>query len=263
MIRKIKFLKNQKNPSKFMLGYLLWWTGICKLITFSVKGIKFRFFKSVLSLNLFADRDYINDDFKYLDKYLNLGDTFIDIGANIGTWSTYASKLVGTKGKVLCFEPHPLMFKYLTGNIAVNDFKNILSFNVGCSDKDEELYFSNNYDTMNHITLNPENSIIVPVKELDNYTNHLERIDLLKIDVEGFELSVFKGATKSLQKTKKIIFESNETFQNKYNYKTSDILTLLNSAGFKVYRINEVGENIAIDNKYSSELGEDLIAIKV
>ena len=262
MNKYLDLLKKQKSPAKFLLGYFLWKSGLCKLFTFKVNGIKFRFYQSGLSMNLFINRDYINEDFNYIKKYLSAGNTFIDIGANIGTWSIFASKVVGNVGKILSFEPHPKTFKYLSGNITLNKSENIEYFNVGCSDKKGNLYFSNNYDTMNHITYNSVDSIIIPVKELDFFTSELKEIDLIKIDVEGFELNVLKGATNTLAKTKMIIFESNKEFQKKYNYRTEDIINFLITHNFKVFKIHENGDYIHLNSKYSSILGEDLIALK-
>ncbi len=262
MNKQLSILKAQKKPLRFLLAYTLWRSGLCKLFTFKVNGVRFRFFKSSLSMHLFINPNYIKDDLGYLKKYLKPGDNFIDVGANIGTWANLSANAVGPNGKVICFEPHPLIFTYLSGNIKLNNFNNIEANNVGCSDKEGKLFFSQNLDSMNHVTFDPVNSITIPVKNLDSFTENLNVINLIKIDVEGFELNVLKGAEKTLEKTKVVIFESNGAFQKKYGYQTSDILTLLMKKGFKIFKIVDNNEYLELSSTYNSVDGEDLIAIK-
>jgi len=259
-MKKIQFLFKQKKPLKFLLGYLLWKTGLCVFITFKVKDVKFKFSRSGLSRSLFIDRDYINEDIDYLNRYLKKGDVFIDVGSNIGTWAIFAAQATGNIGEVLCFEPHPITFKYLKENITINNFANINAYNVGCSDTDGDLYFTSNLDDMNHIIAEKENAIIVPVKKLDYYTENYSKIKLIKIDVEGFELSVLKGAIKTLQKANIIIFESFEIFQNSFNYKTADMISFLQQNEFKVYKTNDINAGKELNGNYSSEKNENLIA---
>lgn len=262
MNKQLSTLKAQKKPLKFLLAYALWRSGLCKLFTFKVNGVRFRFFKSNLSMHLFINPNYIKDDLDYLKEYLKPGDNFIDVGANIGTWANLGANAVGPNGKVICFEPHPLIFTYLSGNIELNNFGNIEAHNVGCADKEGKLFFSQNFDSMNHVTFDPVNSITIPVKDLDSYTQSFNVINLIKIDVEGFELNVLKGADKTLEKTKVVIFESNGTFQKKYGYQTGDILTLLMNKGFKVFKIVNDNDYLELASSYESLDGEDLIAIK-
>ena len=74
------------------------------------------------------------NEIDYIEKNLNNGDIFVDIGANIGLFSLIASQLVGEKGKVISFEPSPITFNRLQENINLNNFSNIEIVNKGISD---------------------------------------------------------------------------------------------------------------------------------
>jgi FkbM family methyltransferase len=252
----------KKISFKFIIGYALWRSGFCSHFKFTRHGIKYFFFKSSLSMNMFIDRFFIQNDINLIDNNLNLGNTFIDIGANIGTWSLYASNIVGVSGTILCFEPHPKNYNFLSQNIKLNNFNNIQTFNFGLSDSDTLLNFTNTFDTMNHVSdSKSNNTIIVPVKKLDDFTKNFNIIDLIKIDVEGYELFVLKGAIATLRKTKKIIFESDSRLQNNYNYKTTDIINFLKNENFVIYKIVDSKILSEIPDNYFSVEGEDLVAI--
>jgi FkbM family methyltransferase len=215
-------------------------------------------------MNMFIDKKFILNDINLINNNLYLGNTFIDIGANIGTWSLYASNIVGVTGSILSFEPHPKNFTFLQKNIRLNGFENIQAFNFGLSDTDTFLNFTNSFDTMNHVSeSNSNNTITISVKQLDEFTNNLSIIDLIKIDVEGYELFVLKGAKSTLQKTKKIIFESDSRLQHNYNYKTTDIINFLKNENFNIYKLIDSNIIYEIPFNYISEQGEDLIAINM
>lgn len=247
---------------RFIFAYLLWKSGLSKYLTFKRGGIKFNFSKSVLALNMFANKTYVQYDFDLLDRFLHKNETFIDIGANIGTFTLYAGKLVGNEGKVLSFEPHPKFYNFMIENIKLNEFKNIEYYNVGLSNENSELYFSANLDSMNHILTQQSNdSIKVKVDKLDDYTESYKIIDLIKIDIEGYELFCLKGAFNTLKKTRKLIFESNNNFTQYFGYATYDIIRYLNELDFEVYKISDVKFENKLNNNYISAIHEDLIAI--
>lgn len=247
---------------RFIFAYLLWKAEISKYLTFRRGGVKFNFSKSVLALNMFANKAYVQYDFDLLDRFLHKNETFIDIGANIGTFTLYASKLVGSEGKVLTFEPHPKFYNFMLYNIKLNGFQNIDYHNVGLSNENSELYFSENLDSMNHILTQQSNdSIKVKVHKLDDYTEAYKIIDLIKIDIEGYELFCLKGALSTLKKTRKVIFESNNSFTRYFGYSTFDIIRFLNELDFEVYKMSDIKFENKLNDTYLSTNHEDLIAI--
>lgn len=173
--------------------------------------------------------------------FLRKDDLFLDIGANIGSFTVLASAEVGAF--TYCFEPLPETFLQLERNITLNNISSkVAKFNIGLASQKGELVFTNEKDSsMNHVAMNANensSSVKIEVDLLDNILNEKTPY-LMKIDVEGFELEVLKGAINTLKSEtlKAIIIELNGSGLN-YGYKDEDIDILLKSSGFDSYSYN-------------------------
>src|SRR5689334_5897732 len=82
-----------------------------------------------------ATRVFERDVLAYVSRVLKAGMTVVDLGANIGYYTLLASRLVGPSGVVYAFEPDPLMFEYLTGNVARNRCGNVIAVDVAVTDR--------------------------------------------------------------------------------------------------------------------------------
>lgn len=184
---------------------LLTATRLGHLFSFSCGAYRLRIYPTLLTHNLFTDRSYRLADDEVFKKFLKLGDTVVDVGANIGSLTLLSASLVGDKGKVISFEPSPLLFGYLEGNIALNYFTNVSTKNCALGAESAILYLNQGRedDTTYRIESSQSSAthIPVPVATLDEFTTDLKEINLLKIDVEGYECEVLAGATSTLQKT--------------------------------------------------------------
>jgi FkbM family methyltransferase len=144
------------------------------------------------------------DEIDFVNRFLQQGDTFIDIGTNVGLFSLHASAIVGESGKVISFEPSSATIRRLEENIALNRCTNIevvpkgLSSSVGTL---ELVVAGNGYDAFNSFATPSMGDITdrekVEVTTLDTFAA-LRKIapkdvKLMKIDVEGWELHVLKG----------------------------------------------------------------------
>jgi len=166
-----------------------------------------RFYPSSVSSTLFYDKKFYEKDINLIKKYLKKGDIFIDVGSNIGILSIVASKLVGRTGKIYSYEPHPRIFKYLEGNIKLNNIKNIISRNIGIGSKSGNIYITNKIaDDMNYLSKDSINGKKIKVKKLDDIIRD-KNIKMLKIDTEGYELEVLKGSKELLKNTKYLMIE--------------------------------------------------------
>jgi len=134
-----------------------------------------------------------------IKKILKPGDTVLDIGANIGFYTSFFSALVGKSGKVHCFEPDRLNFQRLKKNTSALD--NITLHEAAASNLNGTitLFQSDllNVDHKTYRTTESESGYSVPSLKLDDlFTN--TKIHLIKIDIQGFEYFAFEGLKQTL-----------------------------------------------------------------
>jgi len=138
-----------------------------------------------------------------------------DIGANIGVITLNIAKRIQQRGKVFSFEPGPHNFKCAKANIDLNDFSNITLLNLGLGDEKTNAFLynvnPNNRGMQRLLQSHPGNEfekIQVQIDTLDNtaQTFSMPAPALIKIDVEGFELKVLKGATHIIDEYKPLLF---------------------------------------------------------
>lgn len=173
-------------------------------------------------------------------KYFSLKENgvFVDIGANIGKYSIVLGRQL-KKGKVVSIEAERGNFETLKKNIGLNKLENIFPMNVACSNKEGKLtFYIDPYSTGGHSLkpLKENKKVEVDAKKLDSILKILKikKVDLIKIDVEGAELEVLKGATSTLKKSHpKIIFEAWD------NKRLDEIRNFLRE--FK-YKLNKIGD---------------------
>ena len=151
------------------------------------------------------------------------GDTVIDIGANIGQVSVLLSKLVGSEGKVYSFEPNPELYDGLNKVIERNKISNVTLYSVALGRVEGNLTLRipkinrGKGSLVRHTKVNNEDVDIinVPVQTLSETLEdeQIKSIELIKIDVEGFEAEVLGGAEKILEniRPQSILFEFNES----------------------------------------------------
>jgi len=147
--------------------------------------------------------NYEQSSFEFFKKYAKQGSTILDIGAHIGLYSVFFSKL--TKGKVYSFEPTPSTVKVLRKTIEINNCKNVSIIEAAISEKPgTATFYSSDTDvsTANSLVnvdlgekIKRAGAYQVKVESIDQFRkNNNLVIDILKIDAEGVELDVLKGA---------------------------------------------------------------------
>jgi FkbM family methyltransferase len=175
------------------------------------------------------------EDMMFLLHVLRPNDIFVDAGSNIGSYSILASAVAGAKS--ISFEPVPSTFVHLKNNVALNNIEALVELhNAGVGERPGTLRFTSGHDTTNHVITessdSEEGEIEVDIVTLDNVLDQRTPI-LIKIDTEGFELSVLSGARSILENTKTlaIIVELNGACQ-RYGVKENDIHQLIIGFGF-------------------------------
>lgn len=177
-----------------------------------INGVRFKFdFSLDPAVKTMYCGLYEPNTVEFMKQTLRPGDTFIDVGASIGYLSCIAVGLVGKKGQVHSFEPVPKYFRSLESMAAANPDYNIKVNNCALGDAHgtSTIYITNRpnigWNTMVPGLMRKETigeSIEVPVCRLDQYIDdlRLERVSLIKIDVEGFEFLVLKGLQNYLER---------------------------------------------------------------
>ncbi|WP_438968734.1 FkbM family methyltransferase [Nonlabens sp.] len=211
------------------------------------KNIKIKLYADSILSKLILD-GFEQKELDFLKVNLSTGDTFIDIGSNIGLFSLVASEVVGNTGKVIAFEPNPKTYSRLLENIKLNDIKNIITYNLGLSDSEKELDFhisNNGYDAWNSFAAEPsklQENIRVKVQTLDSQIRHLDakKIKLLKIDVEGWEKFVLNGGSNFLENNNPIlIIEFGEDNTLNANYHVQEIFKIMEDLGYAWFDIQD------------------------
>jgi len=176
-----------------------------------------------VELSLFQTGTYEKGTLYFITTYLNRGDCFVDVGANIGLMSIFASQCVGNPGKILAFEAHPETNQLLQENIALNHVKNIENFNFALGNEAGKATIYDNWNVNrggSSLVIHSENStgFEVDVKTLDEVIQNDFQPKMIKVDVEGFEFQVLKGATNTIKNCKPIlIIEFSVSRDNQYD----------------------------------------------
>jgi FkbM family methyltransferase len=146
-------------------------------------------------------------------KNLDSGDVFFDVGANVGYYTVLGSRLVGERGQVISFEPLVRNLSHLYRHVTINKLQNVSIIPSACSDKISLASFSSGQNTaMGHLkddkTLSKDLTLVSTVT-LDAVSDKLAIIpNVVKVDVEGAELSVLHGASEKILPLKPKIFLS-------------------------------------------------------
>lgn len=188
------------------------------------------------------------EDMGFVLHFLNTGDTFIDVGANIGSYTILASGICGAK--TISFEPVPQTFKHLEANIKFNRIEHLVSLqNEAVGIGEGKLNFTSALDTVNHVISDNEtfdsNVIQVNVNSLDSKLQNVETTLLVKIDAEGFETAVLQGMKSTLKNEclKVIIIELNGSGL-RYGYTDQSIHDTLIENNFNPYTYDPFTRNI-------------------
>jgi len=193
------------------------------------------------TLNFF---DYEKEESDMMENLVADGDTFFDIGANIGWYSiNIAASRRATQ--VHAFEPIPTTYAELNKNIALNAPSRIAPHNFGLSDKRGEFTFfyhpegSGNASAVNVSGRADIHTAQCQVRTLDDYTAETgTRVDFIKCDVEGAELLVFKGGAQTIARDKPVVLsEILRKWSAKFDYDPNEIFTLFRGLGYRAFTV--------------------------
>lgn len=170
-----------------------------------------------------------------------------DIGANAGYYSLIAAPLVGPEGRIYAFEPAAEQFRRLKDNATRNGFSQILPFKLALCDRVGEavLHLDDEFNT-GSASLRPAGARnirdeIVKCTTLDDFveSKQVDRIDVMKIDVEGCELAVLRGGQRALDRLRPILLiEVKEHHQRLAGFSSKELYDQLIAQDYRPYRIH-------------------------
>lgn len=178
--------------------------------------------------------EYSESEVRLFKKVIKPGHCVLDIGANIGTHTLAFSRLV-ENGFVIAFEPQRIVFQTLCANMAINSVTNVDCKQLVISDKEG---FANlpmlNYGIEGNyggVRANESRGgERIRKTTIDNCLYGIDRIDFIKIDVEGMESDVLLGGRHLIQKHQPILYVENDQID-----KSADLLKLIKSFGYRPY----------------------------
>jgi len=179
-----------------------------------------------------------------MNQHVKPGMVVLDIGANIGYFSLRLSSLVGVNGRVIAFEPNPVVLDELKFNLALNGTKNVDVVASALAESDGEAEFCFPEIGMEaHGSLRPNDTFkvqkrsVVKVARLDSIleAKGIRKVDFVKIDVEGAERLVIRGGERLLAQLPApvFIFEAAEILCQAFGYRLYELLTEFESRGYQ------------------------------
>lgn len=257
----LQVLRGQQRPIRFLASRLLMRTGLCRRLQVRTRGYALRFHCSALAADKWIDPLLEREEERFAHDYLRPSDIVVDVGANIGTFTLTASGIAGA-GRVTAIEAHPRIFGYLRENIALNGRGNVVAMNNAVSDAEGVVEFSDSWsDVLNRIAASG-GRVKVRAARLDTLLDD-RSVDLLKIDIEGYELQALRGAPGTLARTRCVYFESYLEHQKAYGYTTTQLLDLVRGHGFAVFAVDHEARRIrALPAAHESRVCENLVALR-
>ena len=168
---------------------------------------------NVISKYLYVYKCWEPQETEYFKKIILEGMHVIDIGANIGYFSILFSKWVGDKGKVFAFEPEPENYSILVKNIQANNCNNIIPIKKAVSNKEGTLIlFQSEENKGDHRIFDAEilpedknrNKIEIESIKLDSFILSEQKIDFIKMDIQGSEMLALEGMMQILSRNHKM-----------------------------------------------------------
>ncbi|MEI7189907.1 FkbM family methyltransferase [Dickeya dianthicola] len=209
-----------------------------------------------MTLHLLEHGEWETPVRRELQRLLTPNSTFIDVGANIGLHTIYATALIGETGRIIALEPHPVTRELLRKNLEINGLLDRVTISpLAISNEDNSTVFFEyftEHPAMSGLKISKEilekfNGTIerteVNTITIDTLISHYDIIpDLIKIDVEGFEFSVLEGCKKTIQNYPQVRFlmEYEKVMAESVMRPGigSEIASFFESKGFHVYRVD-------------------------
>lgn len=168
------------------------------------------------------------------------GDVYLDVGSNFGQSTVLMSYAVGPTGKVIAFEADPWIGSALKENIKQNKCTNTEVIIAAVWDESNlSLIYSSDdlvtFGSYGSYGIDPNATEGQQVKSITIDSLNLDRVNLIKIDAQGSDLNVLKGARDTIRRLKpNIIFEYEQLFNNRFNTSWNDYLQFISDIDYRI-----------------------------
>lgn len=189
------------------------------------------------------------EEIKWVQEFLSPGDTFVDVGSNFGYYTMIASGIVGDGGRVIAFDPSVAACMALEDNIRRNAIENTTVVRMGLGDKVETRELLLRDPTLYSPSFCYDNECKTEcvgtslISTLDGVADSfgIEKIDMIKMDVGGYESAVIRGMDWMLREGKvhRILVEFNGYWLQKVGSNVEELHRLITSYGFELERTIE------------------------
>jgi FkbM family methyltransferase len=198
----------------------------------------------------YALRENYEKELLHLDRFVSPGMVVIDGGANCGIYTILAAKLVGPSGLVFSFEPGREAFSILEKNVRLNRLENVRTFHAALSDKKGTATLYHLGDAPNSYSLGAPDTTDVAFEEVTTRSlgqvvpeDIAQRTGLIKLDVEGAEELVLRGAQSILARSHPtIIFEANGPSAKRLGLSPTGSWKLLHRLGYRFFSLTDQGD---------------------
>lgn len=205
--------------------------------------------------------NYELDEVRFCERTIEPGNMVLDVGANIGLYALLAGRLVGPSGRVHAFEPEAGNAARLAVNIALNGLENVSVFEAAVYSEPGAVtlnVFDSRFNAWHSLgrpslpdpehagrTVEPVRTRQVPAITLDAHcaTHGIDRIDLLKVDVEGAEVNVLLGARRLLDAhaVRALLFEVSLPQIEALGHRPEEPFELLEASGYQTFSLGADG----------------------
>ncbi len=225
------------------------------------------------STSLFMKRELYEPELSFLRNVVHQGDTILDVGANVGVYSLTLAEGAGPSGGVVAFEPAAVSVAQLRRNLELNPHLEVVVEPVALSDAPGQGALFHVGDAPTTFTLGSASgttceSVFLTTLDAWVMANPLNRIDIIKIDVEGHEPAVLRGGAHVLQRSQPLVmFEVSEEALRRNGYDVTAPFDLIGELGFDVYRLADgllvpaysgVGGDVCFGNLFATRRGSRL-----
>jgi FkbM family methyltransferase len=214
--------------------------------------------EGTIAFHTWSGMRFEHAELQFILRMLRPGMTFFDIGGNTGIFSLAAGrKLHGTGSRIYCFEPSPWTFSVLEKNLAQNQLTNVRAIRVALSEDigEASLYVNaslkdalNSLEAPSHTDADVVGQVSVQATTLEEFISEhqIPRVDVMKVDVEGAELRVFRGARGLLERADAplILYEGYSWCTAGFHYHPVEIMWLLESHGYELFVLDPLAGKV-------------------